>query len=116
MAPTPVDSDVGPSATTCAWKALDGTVGIDLVANYGVGLELLDRVGDVLAARQPLTVAGYPAVRIDEPGSPTCRIVVGVADTQAFSAEASSLTTDAPPLCDLALALAEETVAALRGP
>jgi len=115
MASTPVDRDTGPTATTCAWKSVDGAVGIELTANHGVGLELLDQLGGQLEERVPLAVGGYPAVRMDRLDSPTCRIAVGVADSQAFSAGASSLSTTAPPLCPLAEALAEEVVSALRG-
>jgi hypothetical protein len=110
----PISRGSGPTATSCAWKGVDNRTDINLVANYGAGLELVDEAAPSLEERTPLTVAGYPAVRIDHADSPTCRIAVGVAVGQAFSAQASSLTTDAPPLCDLALSLAEETVAALR--
>jgi hypothetical protein len=114
--PTPFFQDSGHTSTTCTWEALDGRFDLTLVKNHAVGLELVDQLGEVLMARDPISVNGYPAVRIDAPDAPTCRVVVGVAASQAFSAGASMLTTDAPPLCDLALALAEETIAALRTP
>jgi len=95
--------------------SVDGTVGVNLVANFGAGLDRLDRVASALEERTPLTVGGYPAIRLDHVGSPTCRIAVGVADSQLISAEASELSADAPPLCPLAEALAEEVVSALRG-
>ncbi len=115
LKPAPFFHDTGASSTTCTWESTDETFDLTLVTNHGVGLELVDQLGGVLTAREPLSVDGYPAMRIDTADSPTCRVVVGVADTQAFSAGASMLASTAPPLCDLALALAEETVAALRG-
>ncbi|GAA4536367.1 DUF3558 family protein [Pseudonocardia xishanensis] len=110
-----VERGSGPTATSCAWRSADGTVGLQLVANSGVGLDRLSSVTAAFEEETPLVVSGYPGLRIDHLGGPTCRIAVGVAPTQLISAEASELSTSAPPLCDLAQALAEETVAALRG-
>lgn len=116
VAPDPVERLMGPTATRCEWRTIDGHARLALVLNYGVGLEDIELVaGGAVEELTPMTVAGLPATRVDHVDSPTCRIGVGVAPTQLFSAEASELSADAPPLCPLAEALAEEVVSALRG-
>jgi hypothetical protein len=78
--------------------------------NEAIGL---DRSAD-MEVRIADEIDGYPAVRVDAEGDPTCRYWVGIASDQTFSAGASSLSTSAPPLCEKAEALASEVIDALR--
>jgi hypothetical protein len=114
LAPTPVARDATAFSSSCTWTRADGSADVTLVANSAGGLDLVDLMAGAGDERVTLTVGGHPAVRLDRAGGPTCRIVVGIADRQLISPEVRSRTATHPPLCDLALSLAEETVAALR--
>ncbi|GAA4684318.1 hypothetical protein GCM10023215_18860 [Pseudonocardia yuanmonensis] len=110
VARAPVGRDSNEFATRCAWISLDRSFELNLVINQAVGLE---RSAE-METHVPEEVDGYPAVRVDVEGGPTCRYWVGIASSQTFSAGASSLLNTAPPLCEKAEALASEVIDALR--
>lgn len=108
--------ELGPGATDpetmgCVWRSAEDLADLTLVVNARAGL---DPDGQRIVPPVPLTVEGYPAKRIDPLDAPNCRIVVGVAATQSFRAEAAERSSGASRLCDLARRLAAETVRALQ--
>ncbi|MCE3556130.1 DUF3558 domain-containing protein [Pseudonocardia sp. RS11V-5] len=102
------------NAESCSWTSLDGSFMLDLAISVEAGLRFPYSIKDSFLAFQETEVDGYPAVNVDPPDAPTCSFWVGIAETQSFSADASSLSTSAPPLCEKARALASEVLDALR--
>ncbi|GAA4536362.1 hypothetical protein GCM10023175_03170 [Pseudonocardia xishanensis] len=100
-----------PETAGCAWRTLDDQADLTLVLSTRAGL---DPDSQRIVPPVPLTVEGYPAKRVDPLDAPNCRIVVGVAATQSFAAEAAERSSGAPRLCDLARRLAAEAVRALQ--
>ncbi|MEU7813347.1 DUF3558 domain-containing protein [Pseudonocardia sp. NPDC049154] len=102
------------NAGRCAWKAVDNSFMLDLAVNVEAGLRFPYSIKGSFLSFQETEIDGYPAVNVDPVTAPTCSFWVGLAETQSFSAGASSLSTSAPPLCEKAEALAVEVIDALR--
>jgi hypothetical protein len=120
-ATTTTRPDSDPVSVGCEWN--DATVGTGTQLDVGLVTPLHHGLSDIYAQRgsaaywQPVTIAGYPGVltdTVDERSAGTCRMDLGVTDTDVIDLAYQGTSAAAQP-CQKVQALAAAVVAALKG-
>lgn len=119
-ATTTTQPDSDPVSVGCEWN--DASLGTGTQLDVGLVTALHHGLSDIYAQRgtaaywQPVTVAGYPGVlndTVDERSAGTCRMDLGVTDTDVIDLAYQGSSTAQP--CQKVQALAAAVVAALKG-
>jgi hypothetical protein len=101
-------------AMSCEWGAKQNSDVVSVAVSADFSIERVYAAGEGLNGSEKRLLRGYPAFREGASDSGICTFYVAVTDTQLFSLELSSLSTEPPLPCERVETLSSSVIDALE--